>query len=107
MVNPVVVACKEFFCRDDVSRMTTGKKNTITSWYRIDTKANFSSLKISVLLGEYAAEKDWLQSNFSNDFTNKRKHAELEVVQNSINGCMVAYRKVDELKEKWGGLKRG
>ena len=29
-VNPVVVACKEFFCRDDVSRMTTEKKNTIT-----------------------------------------------------------------------------
>ena len=29
-VNPVVSKCKTFFYRDDVSRITTGKKNTIT-----------------------------------------------------------------------------
>ena len=29
-VNPVVSKCKTFFCRDDVSRITTGEKNTIT-----------------------------------------------------------------------------
>ena len=29
------------------------------------------------------------------------------MVQNRVNACGVAYRTVDELKEKWGGLKRG
>lgn len=28
--NPVISLVKDFYCRDDVSRMTTGKKNTIT-----------------------------------------------------------------------------
>ena len=70
-------------------------------------KANFSSLETSVLLEEYAAEKDLLQSSFSTEVTNKQKRAAWDVVQNRVNACGVAYRTVDELKEKWGGLKRG
>lgn len=29
-VNPVISACREFYTRDNVSRITTGKKNTVT-----------------------------------------------------------------------------
>ena len=70
-------------------------------------KANFSSLETSVLLEEYAAEKDLLQCSFSTEVTNKKKRAAWEVIQNRVNACGVAYRTVEELKEKWGGLKRG
>ena len=35
-------------------------------------KANFSSLETSVLLEEYAAEKELLQSSFSTEVTKKK-----------------------------------
>ena len=60
-----------------------------------------------MLLEEYDAEKDLLQSSFSTEVTNKRKRAAWEVVQNRVNACGVAYGTVDELKEKWGALKLG
>ena len=63
-------------------------------------KTNFSSLETSMLLEEYAAEKDLLQSCFSTERTNKRKRAAWEVVKNRVNTCGVAYSTVDELKEK-------
>ena len=66
-------------------------------------KTNFSSLETSMLLEEYTAERDFLQSCFSTEVTNKRKRAAWEVVKNRVSASGVAYRTVDELKEKYGG----
>ena len=69
-------------------------------------KPNFSHEEVLKLLDGVATNREMLMNKLSSEVTNKKKSAVWRFISTSVSACGVAQRTMEEVREKWGGLKK-
>ena len=67
-------------------------------------KTNWSSSEITVLTEKVEEKLDLIRSKFSNSVTNAKKNAAWLEITEAVNAVGVAYRTVQEVRDKWKNL---
>ena len=80
-----------------VSQMQQGKQ----TWPH---KTNWSDSEITVLTEKVEENLDLIQSKFSNNVINAKKNAAWLEITEAVNAIGVAYRTVQEVRDKWKNL---
>ena len=67
-------------------------------------KTNWSDSEITVLTEKVEENLDLIWSKFSNNVTNAKKNAAWLEITEAVNAVGVAYRTVQEVRDKWKNL---
>ena len=67
-------------------------------------KPNFTTTELTIITENAEANKDILQSKFSDNVTNKTKTETWKAITEKVNAVSVASRTIYEVKQKWKGL---
>ena len=67
-------------------------------------KTNWSDSEITVLTEKVEENLDLIRSKFSNNVTNAKKNAAWLEITEAVNAVGVAYRTVQEVRDKWKNL---
>ena len=80
-----------------VSQMQQGKQKR-------PRKTNWSDSEITVLTEKVEENLDLIRSKFSNNVTNAKKNTAWLEITEAVNAVGVAYRTVQEVRDKWKNL---
>ena len=69
-------------------------------------KPNFCNDEVLKLLQGVAANRSMLLSKPSSEVTNRKKNTVGQLITTTVSSCDIVQRTLDEVREKWGGLKK-